>query len=99
MKNEQLWKQYADYTDAVSSNARKLAFGAAGLCWILRTENGVFPVLAIFALVFIIAFFVDLNVCQCFASTIDQVATATQEVTCGSPIAWVGVTDGEVASS
>ena len=54
--SEALWKSYQEYTEGLSVNGRKLAFAAAGICWILKTD--LLPNLVLIALLFVSLFFV-----------------------------------------
>ena len=59
MKNEDLWKQYQDYTKSVSDNGRTLAFSAAAICWLFKDQNSnPFPARITVALGFVVIFFV-----------------------------------------
>ena len=57
MKNQELWKQYEDYTKELTGNARKLAFAAAAICWFFKASDDKFPTLILFALSFVVLFF------------------------------------------
>lgn len=61
MKNSDLWKQHEDYTSATSSNCRQLAFGAAAISWLFKdaaNSNHIFPDLILYAICFLVLFFV-----------------------------------------
>lgn len=58
MKNSELWQQYKEYTQGLSENSRKLAFGAAAICWIFKSPSGRFPDGIDIALSLVAAFFV-----------------------------------------
>lgn len=57
MKNEELWAQYKEYTQDLSTNCRQLGFASAGICWFFKTETYTFPLTIIYALGFTVAFF------------------------------------------
>ena len=69
MKNADVWENYKEYTRDVTENSRKLAFAGVAICWILRRDDGSFPVLAIGALLFIVAYFI-LDIVQSMVSAI-----------------------------
>lgn len=57
MTNRELWEKYTNFTQDLSTNARNLAYVAAGLSWAFKTEAGEFPGLVIVALRCVILFF------------------------------------------
>ena len=57
MKNSDLWKSYADYTNNLSENARKLGFAAAAICWFFKDQQDRFPNLILVALGATVLFF------------------------------------------
>lgn len=59
MKNADLWQSYKEYTETLSTNARTLGFAAAGVCWLFKSEDGVFPRQVLLALVFAVLFFLS----------------------------------------
>jgi len=63
--NKDIWEQYSNFAIDLSNNTRKLAFGGAAIAWIFKTENNTFPVSVLFALFFIISFFI-LDILQYF---------------------------------
>lgn len=72
MKNEDLWKQHEDYTAQTSAVARQLAFGAAAISWLFKYstktvsfENQLFPLSILYAICFVVAFFIA-DLCQYF---------------------------------
>lgn len=69
MKNNDLWKQYDEYTKALSENARKLAFAAAAISWFFKTQENTFPSNILVALLFIIAFFMA-DIMQYFSASL-----------------------------
>jgi hypothetical protein len=58
MKNEDLWKQYSDYSAIVSENFRKLAFAAAAICWLFKPPEKPFPKIILYGIWFIVLFFI-----------------------------------------
>lgn len=69
MKNEELWAQYKEYTQDLSTNCRQLGFASAGICWFFKTETYTFPNTIIYALGFTVAFFI-LDMLQYFTAAI-----------------------------
>jgi len=57
MKIEEIWEEYKESTNELTSNGRKLAFGAAAVCWFFKSPDAKFPTLIIFSLLFIVFFF------------------------------------------
>lgn len=57
MTNKEAWETYQKYTLGVTVHSRKLAFGGAALCWILKTSAG-FSGWTLAALVFLVLFFI-----------------------------------------
>lgn len=57
MKNSELWGQYKQYTEDLTTNSRKLAFIAGGLCWFFKDDKGVFPVLILITLLLLVLYF------------------------------------------
>ena len=57
MKNKELWASYEFYTGELTKFSRQLAFAAAALCWLFRTQDGVFPAPILFSLAFVVLFF------------------------------------------
>jgi len=57
MTNAELWKSYKELTQTLSENGRKLAFAAAGLAWVFKTDVATFPPAVRLALAFVVAFF------------------------------------------
>ncbi len=58
MKNAELWEQYNNYSEILSTNSRKLAFAAAAICWFFKSPEVVFPEYILAALFFIVGFFI-----------------------------------------
>lgn len=58
MKNEELWKQYRDYTEVLTTNCRKLGFAAAAISWFFKSPPNAFPVPILMALGFVVMFFI-----------------------------------------
>gem|GEM_PF-1027297 len=58
VKNEDLWAQYDNFTKDLSDNARKLAFAAAAVCWFFKTSENSFPPEVLWALRFVVLFFI-----------------------------------------
>lgn len=58
MRNEDLWKQYHEYTKDLTDNCRKLGFAAAALCWLFKIPPNIFPKPIVIALGFTVAFFI-----------------------------------------
>ena len=56
MTNADLWKQYDEYTKALTANCEKLGFAAAAIAWFFKTSAGTFPTAILFAFGFIIFF-------------------------------------------
>jgi hypothetical protein len=57
MKIEKIWEEYKDSKKDLTNNGRKLAFGAAAVCWFFKSPDARFPTLIIFSLLFIVLFF------------------------------------------
>lgn len=57
MNTSEHWNIYVEYTNTVSENARKLAFGSAAVCWFFKSQNITFPPAVYGALLFIILYF------------------------------------------
>lgn len=57
MKNAEAWGHYRDYTRDITELTRRLAFGAAAICWIFRSADGRFPPTALWALLSVFLFF------------------------------------------
>ena len=66
---DQLKEIYTSQSAAASENARKIAFGAAALCWFFKSENLTFPFWVTLALFFLVLYFV-LDLMQYFSSAI-----------------------------
>lgn len=69
MKNSELWAQYDGYTKDLSANCRKIAFGAAAICWFFKSPDVIFPPAIIKALGFTVAFFMA-DILQYFTAAI-----------------------------
>ena len=52
------WDSYKDYTEISSTNSRKLAFTAGVICWVFRSPDNTFPEEILFAIIFIVGFFI-----------------------------------------
>jgi len=59
MKNSEVWDQYKAYTKDITEVSRKLGFAGAAICWILKTPQGIFSNSVLWALAFIVAFFIS----------------------------------------
>lgn len=57
MKNKDIWQNYVDYTQTVSSVARKLGFAAIAVIWVVSGRTIQFPALIRYALFVILIFF------------------------------------------
>ena len=55
--NTEAWTTVTRYRDELNSNSRKIGFAGAALTWTLQTETGVYPIVAVWALVFFVGFF------------------------------------------
>jgi hypothetical protein len=58
MKIGEIWDRYKDYTEELSKNFRTLALAAAAICWFFKSPQITFPKNILFALIFIVAFFI-----------------------------------------
>jgi len=58
MTNKEVWEHYKDYTRDITEFSRKLAFAAAGICWFFKTQENTFPTMVLWALMFLVTFFV-----------------------------------------
>ena len=58
MKIGEVWDRYKDYTAELSKNFRTLALAAAGICWFFKSPEINFPKTILFALIFVVAFFI-----------------------------------------
>jgi len=58
MNNSEIWSHYKDYTRDVTEFSRKLAFAGIAVCWVLRNATGAFSRITLFALAFIVSFFI-----------------------------------------
>ena len=56
MKGTEAWASYGKYTRGVTVHSRKLAFGGAALCWVLKEADGFSPAI-LAALGLIVLFF------------------------------------------
>ena len=80
MKNEELWNQYKEYTQELTTNCRKLGFASAGICWFFKTEAYTFPTAIVYALAFTVAFFM-LDILQYVtAAVLLRLWTRSQEI-------------------
>ncbi len=67
MKLEEVWKDYEDYTAKLTEQSRKLAFAAAGICWLFKLPDLLFPP-AIYAALLSIVFFFIFDLLQYFVA-------------------------------
>jgi len=58
MKLGDIWDRYRDYTGELSKNFRTLALAAAAICWFFKSPQITFPKNILFALIFVVAFFI-----------------------------------------
>lgn len=58
MKNDELWRQYQEYTADLTNNARKLAFAAGAIAWFFKEEGNAFPKSILIAIGFLVLFFI-----------------------------------------
>ncbi len=58
MTNKELWVQYKEYTTELTSNARKLAFAAGAITWFFKDKDNIFPKSILFAIGFLVLFFI-----------------------------------------
>jgi hypothetical protein len=58
MNNRQVWDAYDYYTSEISKNARTLGLAGIAICWFFRTPALTFPRPILWALVFVILFFI-----------------------------------------
>lgn len=58
MNNSEAWGQYKDYTRDVTEYSRKLGFAGAAICWFFKDASAVFPGLILYALAFLVIFFI-----------------------------------------
>jgi hypothetical protein len=58
MKLGDIWDRYKDYTEELSKNFRTLALAAAAICWFFKSPQIIFPKTILFALIFVVAFFI-----------------------------------------
>ncbi len=81
MRNEDLWKQYDDYTKDLTANCRKLGFAAAAISWFFKTPTNTFPAPILIALGFIVSFFIA-DILQYFLAALSlRFWTRSQEKT------------------
>ena len=59
MEGPEVWQEYKEYTKDVTVNSRRLAFGAAALCWFFKSlpPAPMFPTLILWALGCVVLFF------------------------------------------
>lgn len=57
MKIDDIWAEYKECTQALTSTSRKLSFGAAAICWFFKTPEATFPTFVIFSLLSVVFFF------------------------------------------
>lgn len=57
MNNKEAWSHYKDYTRDVTEHSRKLGFAGAAICWFFKDTNAAFPAPILYALIFLILFF------------------------------------------
>jgi hypothetical protein len=67
MKNSELWSQYSTYTSEFTKFSRQLAFAAVAICWFFKSHAITFPVTIVFALSFLVLFFIS-DILQFFIS-------------------------------
>lgn len=79
MTNADLWKQYDEYTKALTANCEKLGFAAAAIAWFFKTSAGTFPTAILFAFGFIIFFFAADILQYVFAALFIRFWTRNQE--------------------
>src|SRR5436853_6308817 len=58
MKLSDLWKNQEIYSRDLTEHSRKLAFAVAAICWFFRTPQITFPPAILWALVFLVGFFI-----------------------------------------
>ena len=58
MTNAELWDQYQRYTRDATEFGRKIGFAAAAICWFFRNDAGAFPAPIVWALLWLVGFFV-----------------------------------------
>jgi len=79
MKNAELWKQYDEYTKALTANCQKLGFAAAAIAWFFKTSAGTFPTAILFAFGFVVMFFAADILQYVLAALLIRVWTRSQE--------------------
>jgi len=69
MTNKEVWQHYAEYTDRVTSVARKLGFAAVAVIWVIGGRNVNIEGLLRYSL-FIIAVFFVIDLLQFFVGSL-----------------------------
>lgn len=69
MRISELWDTYNFYTQGLTEHGRKLAFATAAICWFFKSEQVTFPIPVIWALSFVVLYFL-LDILQYFIAAL-----------------------------
>lgn len=58
MKIKEIWAEYSQCTKELTEFGRKLAFGAAAICWFFKGPDATFPTLIYYSLLSVVLFFI-----------------------------------------